>query len=199
MRRRIFAYAGWVVAGFALLGGATAVKSQSTFPEGAFVRAQDNTEWVVSGGNRFQITWMPDDNNVVPRLQRGPSVSTAGQLSAAIAAAPPAPAPTATPAPEPPAPAAAAAPAPPAPTEPACNLASETTTTSTDNGTVTITTNFNGVQGLTQQVVVLSAGSEAGSFTSFSIPAWLQSAYNGNIEAIYRDIASGVLVNRCAS
>lgn len=194
MRRQVFGYAGWVVAGLALLGGASAVRSQSTFPDGSFVRAQDGTEWVVSGGNRFQITWMTDESNVVPRLTRGPSVSTASQLTAAIAAAPPAPTPTPTPeAPAAPTPAAVS------PSAPTCDLTSQTTTTTTDNGTVTITTNFNGVQGLIQQVVTLAVGSDGGSFTSFSIPAWLQSAYNNNIEAIYRDIASGVLANRCAS
>jgi hypothetical protein len=197
MRRHVFAATGWVVAGLALLGGGAVVRSQTSFPDGAFVRAQDGTEWVVSGTMRYQITWMTDDANVVPQLQRGPSVSTAGQLAAALAAAPPASAATATPPPPPPAPV-AATPPPPPPTAATCNLQSETTTTTSDNGTVTITTNFNGVQGLVQQVVTLS-GAEGGSVTSYSIPAWLQAAYNGNIEAIYRDIASGVLANRCAS
>src|SRR5581483_9819296 len=85
------------------------------------------------------------------------------------------------------------------PTAATCDLTSQTTTTTSDNGTVTITTNFNGVQGLIQQVVTLSVGSDGGSYTTYSIPAWLQTAYNNNIEAIYRDIASGVLANRCAS
>ena len=190
VRRQMLGYAGWVVAGLALLGGASAVRSQSTFPEGSFVRAQDGTEWVVSNGNRFQITWMTDDSNAVPRLTRGPSVSTAGQLAAAIAAV----APAATPTPAPAAPTRVAV----SPTAPTCDLTTQTTTTTTDNGTVTVTTNFNGVQGLTQQVVTLAVGSDGGAFTSYSIPAWLQTAYNNNIEAIYRDIASGVLANRCA-
>jgi hypothetical protein len=58
------------------------------FPEGAFVQAQDGSEWVVAGGRRLGITWTEDETNVVPELPRGPSVSTAGQLTAALAAAP---------------------------------------------------------------------------------------------------------------
>jgi methionine-rich copper-binding protein CopC len=100
----------------------------------------------------------------------------------------------------PPAPVAAspATPAPVSPSAPRCDLRSETITTNTDNGTVTVVTNYNGVQGLTKQTVVFS-GNDGGSISSLSIPAWLQSAYNGNVEAIYRDIESGVLANRCAS
>jgi hypothetical protein len=60
-------------------------------------------------------------------------------------------------------------------------------------------TNFKGVQGLIQQTVVLGGSEGGGSATTISIPAWLQSAYNGNVEAIYRDLDSGALANRCAS
>lgn len=65
----------------------TVVQTVPSFPEGAFVQAQDGSTWVTAGGRRLGITWTEDETNVVPDLPRGPSVSTAAQLAAALAAA----------------------------------------------------------------------------------------------------------------
>lgn len=66
---------------------ASGAQAAPSFPEGAFVQAQDGSEWVVAGGRRLGITWTDDETNVVPELPRGPSVSTAAQLAAALASA----------------------------------------------------------------------------------------------------------------
>ncbi len=63
--------------------------------------------------------------------------------------------------------------------------------------TVTTTLNVAGVQGLTQTVARGGVGIEGfGSSTvSLGVPEYLLQAYGGNIEAIKRDLAAGLL--RC--
>jgi hypothetical protein len=85
--RRLLGVVGWLVAGVVLVvgvGGERA-RSQAPFPEGAFVRAQDGTAWVVGNGTRFAIAWFSDDDNLLPSLPTGPTVTTAEQLMAALA------------------------------------------------------------------------------------------------------------------
>ncbi len=188
----------WVVAGgglvlLALTVGGTPVRSQAPFPDGAFVRAQDGSAWVVSTGRRYAITWTADADNVLPRLPQGPSVATAGQLAAALALPAPTPAPAST------------APVllpPSAPAAPACSATPVTTTEDTGTATVVTTVNYNGVQGLVRQDITLKASPEGEAdvtTTTYSIPAWLLAAYGDNLAALMQEIASGRLSNRCAS
>jgi hypothetical protein len=55
---------------------------------------------------------------------------------------------------------------------------------------VTVTQNVAGVQGLTQTVITNGFGSPT---VSLGVPDYLLQAYGGNIEAIRRDLAAGLL------
>jgi hypothetical protein len=72
--RRLLGVVGWLVAGVVLVVGVDGerARSQAPFPEGAFVRAQDGTAWVVGNGTRFAIAWFSDDDNLLPSLPTGP-------------------------------------------------------------------------------------------------------------------------------
>jgi hypothetical protein len=96
MYRRLVMHSGWIVAAVALaLSGARWARGQGTFPEGAFVRAQDGSVWVVSNGVRIGIAPAADSGNTLAGLRMAGSASTFAELSDALAAlsTPPAPAP----------------------------------------------------------------------------------------------------------
>ena len=73
------------VAGAGALGGARWAGSQAPFPEGAFVAGADDTRWVVGGGVRYRISFVPDDAGLLPSLRESDiPVSTVAEAQAAL-------------------------------------------------------------------------------------------------------------------
>lgn len=103
-----------VVAVVGAVGGAQWARSQTPFPEGAFVEAQDGSRWVVGGGTRYRMSFVPDDADVIPGLRESNIVvSTVAEANAALGGGtaprltpaptlPPTPSPRPTPSPVPP-------------------------------------------------------------------------------------------------
>jgi hypothetical protein len=74
-----------VVALGAAVGGARWARSQSPFPEGAFVVDRDGGRWVVGNGARYRMSFVTDDAGLIPSLRdTGTVVSTVAEASAAL-------------------------------------------------------------------------------------------------------------------
>jgi len=86
MVRRLLALAVIVAAALMLLR-VPGVDSQSAFHDGAFVLSQDGAPYVVSGGIAYPMSFTSDDTGVIPSLSAGATVSTVGELTAALAPA----------------------------------------------------------------------------------------------------------------
>ncbi len=91
----------------ALLAGVTALASQPSLPEGAFVLGQDGTGWLVAGGAKYRIAWTFDEQDALALLPEGGEVRSVSDAAALLglsptsavtpAANPPAPSPSPTP------------------------------------------------------------------------------------------------------
>lgn len=101
MRSRVVMLSGWMVAALVTVGGVAWATSQPAFPDGSFVQGQDGSIWVVSNGTRYGVVLTSDIDNILPTLQDGPTVATAGELTVVLSP------PVATPTNPPPAPSAA--------------------------------------------------------------------------------------------
>lgn len=86
------------VAAASALDGAHFARSQTPFPEGAFVVGSDDTRWVVGGDVRYRISFVTDDAGLLPGLRDGGVVATIAEAQAALAGGP-APAPGSAPPP----------------------------------------------------------------------------------------------------
>lgn len=73
------------VAAVSVAGGARFTRSQAAFPEGAFVVGADDTRWLVGGGARYRLAFVPDDARLLPSLRDGGVVSTVAEAQAALA------------------------------------------------------------------------------------------------------------------
>lgn len=67
-------------AGLGLLGGATLIRSQEPFPDGAFVRDLSGAGFVVAHGTRYPITWTEDDTSALGMLPEGVAVARIGDV-----------------------------------------------------------------------------------------------------------------------
>ena len=128
MAQRIVLVLAGVALGLTL--GASALRSQTALPTGAFVRGPDGTGYVISPAGRHPIAWTDDDGSNLDALAEAEPVASIEQANALLGlgsvatAPPPPPAPTARPAPPP-----ALAPRPttaPAPSTPADGLVGTT-------------------------------------------------------------------------
>jgi hypothetical protein len=88
MKRTTLSVSGWAVAALALvlLGSARWAASQpAPFPDGAFVGSDDGRHWVVGGGVRHPIAFLPGDASTLSRLpEAGASVASVCEASAAL-------------------------------------------------------------------------------------------------------------------
>jgi hypothetical protein len=68
-----------------------------------------------------------------------------------------------------------------------------TTQSSGQDATITTIDHFNGVEGLAKETIVYTSGE---TITSYSIPAWLLTAYGGKHDIVVQEIESGRVYNR---
>ena len=78
---------GWLAAAVLALASAANARSQGAFPEGAFVEGQDGTRWVVAGGVRYRMAFVPDDAGILPGLPEGAVVASIAEFNSALAGA----------------------------------------------------------------------------------------------------------------
>ena len=90
MRPNLVTAAGWTIAASLLVVvGVQYAASQASFPEGAFVVAQDGTRWIVTGDTRYSMSFITDDANVIPALAEGDTViATVAEANAVLGRSP---------------------------------------------------------------------------------------------------------------
>lgn len=96
-----------ITAAATLLAGVTALASQPSLPEGAFVLGQDGTGWIVAGGAKYRIAWTFDEQDALALLPEGGEVRSVSDAAALLGlsptpavapvSSPPAPSPSPTP------------------------------------------------------------------------------------------------------